>query len=184
MPNSNILDWVLSDIRLSDEICDAIVELGLSLPAAEAGVIGDDEKEFRQAMVRKIRRSEESATLVDFLGSIIMQINQDQYQFDLQGLRDPEFVEYRANFGHFHWHHDHAIVTEKCVRKLTMVVQLSAPHEYEGGELQVAGSPPIGLPRERGMVVVFPAFLHHRVTGVSNGVRRSLVVWAYGPRFR
>lgn len=38
--------------------------------------------------------------------------------------------------------------------------------------------------RAQGGVIVFPAFLLHRVTPVTAGVRHSLTLWAHGPAFR
>jgi PKHD-type hydroxylase len=33
-------------------------------------------------------------------------------------------------------------------------------------------------------VIAFPSFFLHRVTSVTAGVRKSLVLWATGPEFR
>jgi PKHD-type hydroxylase len=38
--------------------------------------------------------------------------------------------------------------------------------------------------RERGLVVAFPAYRLHRVTPVTKGIRKSIVVWTTGPQFR
>jgi PKHD-type hydroxylase len=39
-------------------------------------------------------------------------------------------------------------------------------------------------PRERGTVIAFPSYVLHRVTPITSGVRKALVVWAMGPKFR
>ena len=87
------------------------------------------------------------------------------------------------------------------IRKISCSVQLSEPDDYEGGHFQWiehAGSfdrlrrnqktiytdelintaPMSG--REIGSLLVFPSWLHHQVTPVSRGVRKSLVVWNTG----
>jgi PKHD-type hydroxylase len=38
--------------------------------------------------------------------------------------------------------------------------------------------------RERGTLMAFRANALHRVTPITRGVRRSLVIWAAGPEFR
>ena len=56
---------------------------------------------------------------------------------------------------------------------------------YEGGVLQFdhCHRKPSISPK-RGEIVIFPAWLPHRVTQVTSGTRKSLVGWAWGPPFR
>jgi PKHD-type hydroxylase len=71
------------------------------------------------------------------------------------------------------------------LRKISVVIQLSDPTEYEGGELQVMnGEEPYRVcNKEKGSLIMFPSFLLHRVTPVTKGCRRSLVLWISGPPF-
>ena len=70
-------------------------------------------------------------------------------------------------------------------RKLSVVVQLSDPEEYEGGELKLHTSyDPIIIKKERGMIVSFPSYTLHEVAPVTKGERYSLVAWVHGPAFR
>jgi PKHD-type hydroxylase len=39
-------------------------------------------------------------------------------------------------------------------------------------------------PKEKGAVVMFPSYLMHRITPVTKGVRKSLVLWVGGNTFR
>ena len=74
----------------------------------------------------------------------------------------------------------------ELVRKLSFVVQLSDPDDYEGGNLQLLdenGKSYIA-PRKRGTVVVFDSRTQHRVLKVKRGIRKSLVGWVVGPRWR
>jgi PKHD-type hydroxylase len=48
----------------------------------------------------------------------------------------------------------------------------------------MAGNKIQPAPRERGAVIIFPSYVLHRVTRVTRGVRKSLVVWVTGPNFR
>jgi PKHD-type hydroxylase len=71
-------------------------------------------------------------------------------------------------------------------RKISIVVQLSDPDEYEGGELQIqTGSESyISILKKKGAVTLFPSYMRHRVTPVTKGVRKSLVLWVGGSTFR
>ena len=45
-------------------------------------------------------------------------------------------------------------------RKLSVVLQLSDPGEYEGGELQInVGGSILSVPKELGLICFFPSFL-------------------------
>lgn len=63
-------------------------------------------------------------------------------------------------------------------RKLTMVVQLSESHDYEGGDLTVA--PMQVADRTIGTVTVLPSFHAHAVKEIKSGTRWSLNCWAWG----
>jgi PKHD-type hydroxylase len=70
-------------------------------------------------------------------------------------------------------------------RKLSLILQLSDATEYEGGELQLKDSSDhTAVERKKGHLIAFPSYLLHRVTPVTKGIRRSLVVWISGPAFR
>jgi PKHD-type hydroxylase len=86
--------------------------------------------------------------------------------------------------GHYDWHIDSGLETNTVPRKLSMALLLSDPSEFEGGELQImrAGVPE-SVEQKRGRAWFFPSYLMHRVTPVTKGIRRSLVMWVGGPAF-
>ena len=76
-----------------------------------------------------------------------------------------------------------------------MVLQLSDPSEYEGGQLELKESKKdknsVSISEQdqkdimkKGSIIVFPSFFTHRVTPVTKGTRMSLVAWVSGPLFR
>jgi len=70
-------------------------------------------------------------------------------------------------------------------RKLSVVIQLSDPSEYDGGNLQfMLGNESENAKKEKGMLYAFPSWVLHRVTPVTEGTRRSLVIWLSGPKFK
>ena len=74
----------------------------------------------------------------------------------------------------------------ELVRKLSFTLQLSDPDEYEGGNVQLideAGRSYIA-PRQRGTIILFDSRTQHRVIKVKKGVRKSIVGWVLGPRWK
>jgi predicted 2-oxoglutarate/Fe(II)-dependent dioxygenase YbiX len=82
---------------------------------------------------------------------------------------------------------DDKINTEfEMVRKLSIVMQLSDPEDYEGGNLQLLdeNGKSYFAPRQRGTVIIFDSRTQHRVLKVTKGIRRSIVGWVVGPRWK
>lgn len=76
--------------------------------------------------------------------------------------------------------HTDRLPGEGARRNVSLIVTLSAPEDYEGGEIvfQWGGSPHVLRRPEPGHVVAFPADLVHGVETVLGGARWSLVAWA------
>ena len=72
------------------------------------------------------------------------------------------------------------------VRKLSCILQLSDPDDYEGGgtQLRDIDNSLYNIPRERGTLVFFDSRLYHRAKMVHKGLRKSLIVWAVGRRWK
>lgn len=92
------------------------------------------------------------------------------------------FLQYaRYGEGQFYtWHADSiALTDDPYQRKLTAILMVSNRTDYEGGDLEIEGQPPIEL--DRGSIIVFPSLLRHRVTPVTRGMRITAVNWTLGP---
>ena len=72
------------------------------------------------------------------------------------------------------------------IRKLSATLQLSHSDDYEGGATQIRDwdNKIYTIPRERGSLVFFDSRLYHRACKVTSGLRKSLVIWAIGPRWK
>jgi PKHD-type hydroxylase len=115
------------------------------------------------------------------------------WNFDWEFSERLQFTKYSV--GQFYtWHQDsfqkNSMFAGKIMcRKLSVTVSLSNHNEYEGGELEFdfldngKGGSNIHTCKDvkiRGSVVVFPSFLWHRVTPLTQGTRYSLVMWNNG----
>ena len=152
---------------------------------------GDENTSIRNSRTSWLNFSSDTAWLYEKLAYIARQLNGQFYKFDLYGFsEDMQYTVYDGSFeksGHYTWHQDSGVGlnTDLPPRKLTMVVQLSGPDEYEGGDLQIMTGPKEETVEKcKGRVVIFPSYHMHRVTDVISGTRRSLVVWITGPAFR
>ena len=68
-----------------------------------------------------------------------------------------------------------------------MIIQLSDPSEYQGGQFLLANEHEQPDPKaltQRGTVLCFPSPVQHTVKPVTSGVRKSLVAWIEGPKFK
>jgi PKHD-type hydroxylase len=143
------------------------------------------EPDWRKSNTGWIANNENTAWFYDKMAFIARKINSIFYRFDLYGfVEDMQYTVYRGDGDHYDWHID-AGDTTIVPRKLSFSLQLSDPQEYEGGNLEFMIGRDIDVAgRERGLVVAFPSYRLHRVTPVTKGVRKSIVVWTAGPHFR
>ncbi|MEN9389818.1 MAG: hypothetical protein RLY61_902 [Candidatus Parcubacteria bacterium] len=105
---------------------------------------------------------------------------QAEWNFSILG---PERLQV-ASYGpeqHYTWHTDaELLLKENITRKLSVICMLSDSSEYSGGVLELDRYGEVKL--ERGDVLVFPSFLKHRVTPVTEGLRKTAVIWVTGHR--
>jgi PKHD-type hydroxylase len=77
-------------------------------------------------------------------------------------------------------------VQGEYVRKLSFSLQLSDPEDYTGGEVQFMDNSrkTYFAPKQRGTLIMFDSRTPHRVRKVKSGMRKSLVGWVVGKRWR
>lgn len=178
---------------LRDDLIDDIIRVGDQYPLATAGMGFDGSTiidEHRSSEIRWINPSDPgSKFLTDMLWYFAKEANRNAFGFNIDYLPDIQYTKYSAEEnGKYDWHCDTFWANPTTYdRKLSIVIQLTDPSEYEGGDFEFDPQYP-QIPKEqlraKGTVVVFPSFLNHRVTPVTSGVRRSLVSWIQGPKFR
>lgn len=120
------------------------------------------------------------------MAELAAKINHDKFQLDLTHFQPFQYGKYKKE-GHYDWHTDSGPTLQEH-RKLTFVVGLSDPDDYEGGELEIniTGNHEKSFTTKikKGDVVVFPSYLPHRVKSVTKGTRMTMVGWAVGPKAR
>ena len=182
--------WEIWGAGLPAVECRDIIERAATYPEQEATVGFSDslrsDQVHRTSCIRWFDAVQEQA-LVTRIMRFVHASNRTNFGFDIVAPLELQFTEYReANMGHYDWHHDVWLESpQPFSRKLSVVVQLSSPDDYEGGEFEFFGLQNPGatfLPQ--GSILIFPSFLQHRVLPVTKGLRRSLVTWVEGPNWR
>jgi PKHD-type hydroxylase len=178
-------NWQLYRGALPNDLCETIIQNSLKLPEQEASTFSGN-NEHRKSKVRWI---DSANGLAGILMPYVIRANAEAFNVNIQQeMGEMQFTEYQSETNDkYDWHHDINWENEKHFdRKLSVVVQLTAPNTYEGGQFEFAEvqSPkPVDF-RQQGSVLVFPSYLQHRVTEVTSGCRYSLVSWVRGPRWR
>jgi PKHD-type hydroxylase len=142
--------------------------------------------EIRRSNVTWLQDTPDNRPIIQLIFDAAREFNQKIFHLELSGLTEPfQLATYKATEqGFYGWHMDIG-AGWLANRKLSLVVPLTDPSEYEGGEFQVFHDhEPLTLEMPLGRVLAFPSYLLHRVTPVTKGVRRSLAIWVSGPPFR
>jgi PKHD-type hydroxylase len=159
-----------------------------STPENPDGII---EKDIRDTAVSMVNADAENAWIFSRLLQLTDFVNSQFYNYDLLGFDYLQYTLYNTSGSHYSYHMDMIMddkITGKLVlpRKLSFSLILSDSDEYEGGEFDIfLGDKNTVTPEQkRGRVIAFPSYILHRVRPVTKGVRKSLVFWACGPKFK
>ena len=168
------LDWLQQKAKEATD--EAYIGSGVNQLVSE---------EVRRCAVSWMYKTQETAWVFEILSHVVSSLNADHFQFDLTGFGESlQLTNYHeARQGTYKWHQDFG--SSGVSRKLSLVLQLSDPSDYEGGELQLlTNANPTSIPKKKGLITVFPAWTLHQVTPVTKGTRQTLVAWVSGPNFK
>lgn len=183
-------NWAYMNDVFTPEECDKIKRIALKKGKEEATVIGENQQGKVDPKIRKnsvVWLSEKDKDLnwmYQRLAGVAMNLNEQFFKFDLYGFcEDMQFTEYKAP-GEFYTEHMDKVYNGVS-RKLSLVVQLTDPDEYEGCELKInTGGEPAIMKKDQGTVFAFPSYIMHQVTPVTKGTRHTLVAWIGGKNFK
>ena len=180
--------------ELTHEICQKLIKLGEG-KWKQAQTFGSQKD---NDTLDDVRKSDivwiDDQWVYDLIWDYMLAANEQAgWNYEITAAESPQLTRYKET-GYYTWHAD-GIGSHNEVyhdpdnkfrhgntRKLTMSVILN--DDYTAGDLEIfkADNP---LPKlKEGSIVVFPSFLHHRVTPVTEGTRYSLVSWFLGPPFK
>jgi PKHD-type hydroxylase len=186
--------WLWSGV-LSEELCDSLILEGDKFVSSEAQT-GTSK---HSSLNHKIRNTNLSWFPPDHWShGICMHYAQTaNHQAGwMTDISHPQPIQYTRYFPNEHYmkHRDSSVTFDPkdqdgFMRKLSVVIQLSNPETYEGGNFLIENMREkdlVQIPEftPRGSVLVFPSIMEHTVKPVTKGVRHSMVCWVMGPRYR
>lgn len=183
------LDYTICDDVFSNEeieriqkYCAAMV-LGDGLVGLNDGIKND---KIRNSKIHFIESSNSTNWIYSRFFQVAAKVNYENWNFNLTDSEFIQYSEYYENENHYSWHVDKGFNSDMphLTRKLSIAFMLNDKREFEGGAFQVDTSEPVEIEPKLGRMVLFPSYVKHRVTPVTKGIRKSLVLWISGPMFQ
>lgn len=187
-------EWCYFKSKFSKEECEWIINEGLKIPDKNA-TIGKDgldlvDDSVRRSKVRFIHKESKFEGLFDEIWKMAIQANDEWFNFHITRIPFMQLAEYDSSYqGEYKKHHDVFWLNNDPIyhRKLSCVVQLSHPSDYQGGNFEIWNEQQKPNPeeiRQQGTTIFIPSFLEHQLTPVTRGKRYSLAIWFEGPKWR
>jgi PKHD-type hydroxylase len=175
--------YIINDAFTQKEL-EWINNLQKLYPFQVATTIGND-NDIRKSDIKWIHPDEKSFWVYEKITQFVKEANNTLWKFNIHSIIDSiQYTVYHEGGGHYDWHVD---IGPNSInhRKISLTIQLSDPDEYEGGDLQIwTGGEFKTIERKQGCVIIFPSFLMHRITPITKGIRKSLVLWVGGDHYK
>ena len=143
-------DWYVWTSALSAERCEDLITRCSELEEQQAHVGFRGQEEGIDLNLRRTKVSwvpkPGFEDLYDFIENYSSRVNRDFFGFDISyGINEVQFAKYDSRqLGHYGWHEDVFFKDSRPFdRKLSLVIQLSDPKTYEGGEFEFRGCDPL-----------------------------------------
>jgi PKHD-type hydroxylase len=170
---------ILYEKAFTPDECRKIIEMTKKLPEVEITPGMANINPARKNVNSKyIKMNEQSAWIAQRIMKIVEQANEKFYKIKLHSLAELQLAEYNEG-SRYDWHMDANGQKAYQDRKISIVVFLSDPKEYEGGKLHWIPALNNVL-MEQGFIVLFPSFKVSKLTPVKKGTRYTLEAWAHG----
>lgn len=187
--------YVYWDGLFSDDELNKICEISKNKPLESGKILNaSNPPEYRVSKINFCARNETNAWIFNKLNGCIEHINDVYFNYDLNGYEIYQYAEYDSTeLGRYNYHmdisNDGANLQEGETietRKLSFSLLLNDPDvDFDGGDFVIKlGEEDCKIKFKKGTIIFFPSYILHKVTPVTRGIRKSLVVWITGPKFR
>ena len=188
-------EWCYFKSYFDRNTCENIIKEGLKIQSQEAMVGVNDsvrpDTDSRRSKIRFINSDNTDFTpLFDDIWKMAIKANHQWFNFHITRLPFLQLAEYDSAYkGEYKQHQDVFWINGDPFyhRKLTCVIQLTDPSEYEGGDFEVVDVtqyPNKEDLRQQGTAIFIPSFILHKANPVTSGVRHSIAAWVEGPKWR
>ena len=162
------------DLFLEEEIED-IKDIGDALILEEGKITGDKiDHSIRNTRIAWIHPTTETHWLFDRAIMVF------KSALPFNTLQSMQYTLYHGtDKSHYTWHRDIGTGYKIMRARVNVgIVQLSDPGDYKGGVLQLKQEGEIiDVMKTKGLVTTIPIDMEHRVTPLSSGVRKTLIMW-------
>lgn len=184
--------YAYHDSIFTDAEIDQIVEIGKQTQMTDASILstreGQVNSDYRTCKTSWLYPAPTTSWIFEKLTAGFELLNNKFYNYDLTQFEPLQFTSYASDRAEFYGRHTDCVFGRNDMtasRKLSVTLQLSDPADYAGGDLLLHVGPAGDvMPKQKGMMILFPSYMLHEVTPVTAGTRYSLVTWAHGPLFR
>lgn len=175
---------------LDTDTVDELIRLGDASRITDAK-IGTPDNQDKYDVIRKSRVGwiyrENNETIYNKIIEILIRVNYHNFGFKIDSAEALQYSIYE-DAGHYNYHHDIHFSNGYKMRKLSASICLSNASDYQGGELELVHYGDyernfLKFKMNKGDMVVFPSWVTHKVNPTTSGTRKSIVVWASGPKF-
>jgi len=168
-----------NDLVLSVDQCKDLMTTFGDLTKPVGTLTGIDTK-VRKARAHALK-VEDHKELYDLIIPQAISVNQQIWQYQLDTHDPLQLLKY-THGGHYDWHLDLGSGHHQS-RKLSFIVGVSDESSYQGGQVVFkAGSKEQAFTIPQGKMILFPSFVLHKVTPVTQGERFVLVGWLRGDK--
>lgn len=189
-------EWCYYNGYLDKDICNTIInDLRPMTTSAAIGLTGNPvfNTDIRKSKTCFVFADDPKYKYIfDIFWDTAVRANEQFFGFEISKLDFIQFAEYDSfELAEYKPHRDVFWLNNDPVyhRKLSGMIQLSDPNDYDGGEFEITDNTINNLPtpediKNRGTILYIPSFVEHRVAPVTRGIRYSLVAWFDGPKWR
>jgi PKHD-type hydroxylase len=187
-------EWCYFNHYFDKETCEKIIADAADIPTQD-GILGIGEGQtvdfsMRRSKIRFVNSDNPKFTwLFDKLWKTALEANRDFFNVHITRLPFIQIAEYDyQDKGEYKEHHDVFWLNNDPIyhRKLSCIVQLSDPEDYQGGDFEITeGCPALDKEtKNQGSVIYFPSMFRHKANPVLRGTRYSIAAWFEGPKWR
>lgn len=175
--------WYIGQIPA--DVCDAAAKDFESITPMGASMGAEGEHQDKTQRDTVLRFAPDGHWFGDVMYKHALEANSVcKWDYIVTGHENVQYGQYGIN-QHYGWHTDTFTISGNPTdRKISVVCMLSEPDEFEGGEFLIRLYNEYTPELKKGTLMAFPSILEHQVLPVTKGIRKSAVIWAYGPRFR
>ena len=171
-------------ITLSDNFCNRVIKENESLDIID-GTVESKDKNRRSSKISWVPQDKFPKELQQCIDSA-----NKLYNFSLHEFESLQYSRYEEG-DHYDWHVDNHSkpYNNGMIRKLSFSICLN--DEFEGGDFDLGRPSPLTgktnietFKLKKGQMIVFPSHTWHKVNKVTKGIRKTLVGWVVGSRWK